>query len=66
MCCIAMQGIGTGFGTGSAAPWQGDTSIKDVTALFNTPHNSVDMGALSPEQQAAAQVGVLEQSGFCA
>lgn len=54
-----MQGIGTGFGTGSAAPWQGDTSIKEVTTLFSTPHNSVDMGALSPEQQAAAQVSLM-------
>lgn len=52
-----MQGMGTGFGTVSAAPWQGDSSIKEVSALFSTtPHNSLDMGALNPEQQMAAQV----------
>lgn len=53
--------MGTGFGTGSAAPWSGDTSIKSVSALFSNTHSSLDMGGLNTQEQqalveAAAQV----------
>lgn len=45
--------MATGFSTGSAAPYSGDTSIKDVAALFAAPHSSLDMGGLSTEEQQA-------------
>lgn len=45
------KGIGTSFGTGSAAPWTGDDSIKAVAALFNTTSH---LG--QPQQQAQAEV----------
>jgi hypothetical protein len=56
------QGMGTGFGTGSAAPWSGDRSIKEVAGLFSDTHSSLDIGTMGPEEQqqlveAAAQVG---------
>lgn len=60
-CLLSLQGMGTGFGTGSAAPHRGDRSIKDISALFSNNHSSLDMGGLSTEEQqalveAAAQV----------
>lgn len=49
--------MGTGFGTGSAAPHRGDRSIKDITALFSNNHSSLHMGGFSTEeQQALAEV----------
>lgn len=32
---LVLQGMSTGFGTGSAAPIHGDDSIKRVNLLFN-------------------------------
>lgn len=57
--------MATGFGTGSAAPWTGDDSIKSITALFTKPtSSSSNQGSVYlPEDEArlvevATQVGV--------
>lgn len=62
--------MGTGFGTGSAAPWTGDDSIKSITALFTKPtSSSSNQGSvyLTPEDEAclvevATQVGSIPLS----
>eukprot|EP00775_Hariotina_reticulata_P002826 gene2826-3119_t len=52
------KGISTSFGTGSAAPWTGDDSIKAVAALFNTTSH---LG--QPQQQVEAEVAATADGG---